>query len=76
MAGLQSCRELDSEFVFAHCKFIAYVETAAPLFAKAGIADALDEGIVALKAKKDIATFVGMLGDLRLWAREPLMKRP
>ncbi|OYU91591.1 MAG: catalase HPII [Bradyrhizobiaceae bacterium PARB1] len=61
---------------FAHCKFIAYVEAATPLFVKAGVADSLDEGVVALKAKKDIATFVAMLGDLRLWAREPAVKMP
>jgi catalase len=59
---------------FAHCKFIAYVEAATPLFTKAGIADALDEGVIALSAKKDIATFVAKLGDLRLWSREPQVK--
>ncbi len=61
---------------FAHCKFIAYVEAAVPLFEKAGIADVLDEGVVALKAKKDITAFVTMLGDLRLWSREPEVKKP
>lgn len=61
---------------FAHCKFIGYVSAAAPLVAKAGIADALDDGVVALNAKKDIAGFVAMLGELRLWAREPKVKLP
>lgn len=61
---------------FAHCKFIAYVEAAAPLFEKAGIAEALDDGVFLVKAKKDIATFVATLGDLRLWTREPLVKSP
>jgi catalase len=61
---------------FAHCKFIAYVEAAKPLFAKAGIADVLDEGVIPLSAKKDIAAFVAKLADLRLWAREPLVKKP
>ena len=60
---------------FAHCKFIAYVEATKPLFAKAGI-DVLDEGVVALAAKKDIAGFVAKLSDLRLWAREPKVKMP
>ncbi|KZD21336.1 catalase [Tardiphaga robiniae] len=60
---------------FAHCKFIAYVEAARPLFAKAGIEDSLDEGVVALTAKKDIAGFVAMLADLRLWTREPKVKK-
>lgn len=61
---------------FAHCKFIGYVPAAAPLFAKAGIADTLDVGVVALNVKKDIARFVAILGDLRLWAREPSVKLP
>jgi catalase len=60
---------------FAHCKFIAYVDAAKPLFAKAGIADSLDDGVVALSAKKDIASFVAMLSDLRFWSREPSVKR-
>jgi catalase len=61
---------------FAHCKFIAHVDAAMPLFEKAGISDALDEGVVALSAKKDVAAFVALLGDLRLWSREPKVKAP
>ncbi|MET0444733.1 MAG: catalase HPII, partial [Pseudorhodoplanes sp.] len=61
---------------FAHCKFIAHVDAAMPLFEKAGIADALDEGVVALSAKKDVAAFVALLGELRLWSREPKLKAP
>ena len=34
---------------FAHCKFIGYVEAARPLFEKAGIADSLDEGVIAIE---------------------------
>ena len=38
---------------FAHCKFIGHVEAAAPLFAKAGIAEAdIDEGFVSLIARE------------------------
>ncbi|KZD20363.1 catalase [Tardiphaga robiniae] len=59
---------------FSHCKFIAYVEAAMPLFAKAGIADALDDGVIPLAAKKDIATFVGRLTELRFWEREAKVK--
>jgi catalase len=60
---------------FAHCKFIGYVEAAAPLFAKAGIIeDDLDEGIIKLTSAKDAAGFVGELGKLRIWAREPNVK--
>ncbi len=59
---------------FAHCKFIGYVEAALPLLDKAGIADNLDEGCVALAGPKDIAGFLSALGALRLWAREPKVK--
>jgi catalase len=59
---------------FAHCKFIGYGDAATPLFAKAGIAESLDEGCVLLNSSKDVAGFVGMLGKLRLWAREPTVK--
>ena len=59
---------------FAHCKFIGHVEAVMPLFEKAGIADALDEGVIALKSSKDVAGFVKTLGKLRLWSREPGVK--
>ena len=39
---------------FAHCKFIGYVAAVMPLFEKAGIADSLDEGCIALKSSKDV----------------------
>jgi catalase len=57
---------------FAHCKFIGFVEAAAPLLDKAGIAR--DEAVIALASAKDAAGFVTRLGDLRLWAREPKVK--
>ena len=59
---------------FAHCKFIGHVEAVMPLFEKAGIADSLDEGVIALKSSKDVAGFVKTLGKLRLWSREPGVK--
>jgi len=59
---------------FAHCKFIGYVEAAVPLFAKAGIAADLDEGCVPLSTAKDVSGFIGELGKLRLWGREPNVK--
>ena len=49
---------------FAHCKFIGYVEAAKPLFEKAGIADSLDEGVVALSGAKDVQAFIAALGAL------------
>lgn len=59
---------------FAHCKFIGYVEAATALFEKAGIADSLDKGVVALSGPRDVAGFLGKLGALRLWDREPKVK--
>ncbi|PDS66617.1 catalase HPII [Rhizobium anhuiense] len=59
---------------FVHCKFIGYVETALPLMQKAGIADSLDEGVIALGAAKDVSAFIKALGKLRVWGREPSVK--
>jgi catalase len=59
---------------FAHCKFIGYVDAAKPLLAKAGIADNLDEGCIALATAKDAASFIDALGRLRVWGREPGVK--
>lgn len=59
---------------FAHCKFIGYVEAATALFEKAGIADSLDKGVIALSSPKDVTGFLGELGALRLWDREPKVK--
>lgn len=59
---------------FAHCKFIGYADPVVPLFAKAGIPESLDEGCIALSSAKDVAGFVGVLGQLRFWAREPSVK--
>ncbi|MBC8035794.1 MAG: catalase [Rhizobiales bacterium] len=59
---------------FAHCKFIGYADAAKPLLEKAGIANSLDEGVIALNATKDVAGFIGSLGKLRIWEREPEVK--
>ena len=59
---------------FQHCKFIGHVEAAMPLIKKAGIADCLDEGVIALGSAKDVTAFVKELGKLRLWSREPGVK--
>jgi catalase len=62
---------------FAHCKFIGYVASALPLFAKAGIAsEDFDEGCVALESGKDAKSFVDGLAKLRVWGREPNVKMP
>ncbi|RWX13711.1 catalase [Rhizobium hidalgonense] len=59
---------------FVHCKFIGYVKTALPLMQRAGIADSLDEGVIALGAAGDVAAFIKALGKLRVWGREPSVK--
>ncbi|PTM94163.1 catalase [Mycoplana dimorpha] len=58
---------------FAHCKFIGYATAALPLFAKAGVED-MDEGVVELGGEEAVQAFVGKLGELRVWAREPSTK--
>jgi catalase len=59
---------------FQHCKFIGYDTSAMPLLDKAGIADALDEGVIALPGDEGLDGFVSSLGKLRVWGREPSVK--
>ncbi len=59
---------------FQHCKFIGYDQSALSLLEKAGIADALDEGTIALPGEEGLAGFVSNLGKLRVWGREPSVK--
>ena len=59
---------------FQHCKFIGYDQSALPLLEKAGIADAMDEGVLPLPGDDGLAAFVSELGKLRVWAREPSVK--
>ena len=47
---------------------------AMPLFEKAGLADSLDDGCLALKSKGDAKAFVDRCGSLRFWEREPKVK--
>ncbi|WP_367353720.1 catalase C [Agrobacterium pusense] len=59
---------------FQHCKFIGYDQSALQLLEKAGIADAMDEGVLPLPGEDGLAAFVSELGKLRVWAREPSVK--
>jgi catalase len=59
---------------FQHCKFIGYDQSALPLLQKVGIADDLDEGVLALPGEDGLAAFVSELGKLRVWGREPSVK--
>ena len=55
---------------FAHCKFIAHTEAASMLFEKAGVAEDMDEGFIALAGPKDAKAFVETCRNVRLWSRE------
>jgi catalase len=54
---------------YAHRKFIAFVDAAAPLLAKAGVPEARDEGFVPLSGPKDCDGFVSRCRSLRYWDR-------
>lgn len=54
---------------FSHRKFIGYVDAATPLFAKAGVSDNHDEGVIALKKPTDCSAFITACRKLRHWAR-------
>ena len=53
----------------AHRKFIAYSAAASPLFEKAGVAGAIDEGFIPLHSASDCDTFVAACRKLRFWDR-------
>jgi catalase len=59
---------------YAHLKFIGYVETALPLFQKAGVSDSLDDGCIALAGPESCAEFIARCRQLRFWARETAMQ--
>ncbi|MDZ7875083.1 MAG: catalase C [Rhizobium sp.] len=58
---------------FQHCKFIGHDKSAMPLLEKAGISEALDEGVIELPGE-GLNGFVSSLGKLRVWGREPSVK--
>ena len=60
---------------FAHCKFIAYVDAATPLMAKAGVTE-MDAGFIALTKAADAKAFVKACRPLRFWEREANTKIP
>jgi catalase len=55
---------------FAHCKFIGVGAQAEPLFAKAGIAEDLDEACLPLAKPADAKAFITAARALRHWPRE------
>ncbi|WP_165251490.1 catalase [Paludisphaera soli] len=68
LAGLPAARDFVADAV-AHRKFLGYVADAMPLFEKAGVAAALDEGFVPLKAAADAQAFVAACRKVRFWDR-------
>jgi C-terminal domain found in long catalases len=55
---------------FGHLKVICCTATAQPLFAKAGIADDLDEGVIELDARASIGQYIEAAKQQRVWDRE------
>jgi catalase len=55
---------------FGHLKVIGYTAAARPLFARAGIADDLDEGVIELDARGSIAQYIEAAKRQRVWDRE------
>jgi catalase len=73
LLGESTARDFVAD-AFAHCKFMGYVDAVMPLFEKAGLPEALDDGCVRFGSAKDIGAFIELLGDLRFWEREPMVK--
>jgi len=70
LAKMPAARDFVAD-AFAHCKFIGYVASAAPLFSKAGIEQELDEGVIKLDDVQSVEPFVERCAELRFWHREP-----
>jgi catalase len=60
---------------FAHLKFIAFVQAAAPLLEKAGVVPSADDGVIELASARDTEAFVRSCRKLRFWERERI-RRP
>ncbi|MBI1356465.1 MAG: catalase [Acidobacteria bacterium] len=68
IAGMAPARDFVAD-AFAHAKFIAYSDGAAPLFEKAGVVSDLDDGCVKLTVA-GAGAFVQTCRKLRFWERE------
>jgi catalase len=58
---------------FAHCKFIGHTASAVPLLQRAGVV--ADAGVVELGGATAVPAFLDACRQLRLWEREPKVKR-
>ena len=55
---------------FGHLKVIGHRAAAQPLFAKAGLADDLDEGVIELSARSSVGQYIEAAKQQRVWDRE------
>ena len=55
---------------FGHLKVIDRTSAAQPLFAKASLADDLDEGVIDLDARAGVGQYIEAAKPQRVWARE------
>ena len=69
LAGQPAARDFITD-AYAHCKFIGHTAAAASLFDATGLADKLDEGILALGNDGSVDTFFDACSQLRFWPRE------
>ena len=69
VAAMPPARDFVAD-AYAHCKFIAWVDDAKPLFVKASVAGDIDGGFVPLRTAADCTTFVEKCRALRFWERE------
>jgi catalase len=55
---------------FEHLKVIGHTSAAQPLFAKAILADDLDEGVIELDGRPAVGQYIEAAKQQRVWARE------
>jgi catalase len=55
---------------FGYLKVIGHTAAAQPLFAKAGLADDLDEGVIELDARASVGQYIEAAKHQRVWDRE------
>ena len=55
---------------FGHLKVIGHTSAVQPLFAKASLADDLDEGVIELDGRPGVGQYIEAAKQQRVWARE------
>ena len=61
---------------FGHLKAIGFSKAAQALFAKAGIAEDLDDGVVDIGSAPGLKRFIETAKEQRVWAREAKFSEP